>query len=168
MVVSLGGQSRQTETIDDSLDPDWTEHKQVFTFDVHESSQEVHVAVYDSEADTGNVFSDALLGVAAFSASQLADCAASEGHACYLDTHVRMHVCMHARGFGELCATQLSRECACSCARRGRVSMPELADQNAPKFGASEREAPLHSRFKDDPVLKVSSAGHGRASARGG
>jgi len=81
VVVSLGGQSRQTETIDDSLNPDWTEHKQVFTFDVHESSQEVHVAVYDSEADTGNVFSDALLGVAAFSASHLADCAAAEGHA---------------------------------------------------------------------------------------
>ena len=39
------------------------------------------MAVYDSEADTGNVFSDALLGVAAFSASHLADCAASEGHA---------------------------------------------------------------------------------------
>ena len=69
VVVSLGGQSRQTETIDDTLDPDWSEHKQVFTFDVHESSQEVHVAVYDSEADTGNVFSDALLGVAAFSSS---------------------------------------------------------------------------------------------------
>ena len=46
--------------------PTGQNHKQVFTFDVHESSQEVHVAVYDSEADTGNVFSDALLGVARF------------------------------------------------------------------------------------------------------
>ena len=81
VVVSLGGQSKQTETLEDTLNPDWSSHKQVFTFDVHESSQEVHVAVYDSEADTGNVFSDALLGVAAFSASHLADCAQSEGHA---------------------------------------------------------------------------------------
>ena len=33
--------------------------------------------------------------------------------------------------------------------------MPELADQILPKFGASEREALLHARYKDEPVLEV-------------
>lgn len=81
VVVSLGGQQKTTETLDDTLNPDWSPHKQVFTFDVHESSQEVHLAVFDSEADTGNVFSDAVLGVAAFSASHLADLSKKAGHA---------------------------------------------------------------------------------------
>ena len=57
----MGATKRTTTTIHDDCDPAW-EHPATFLFDVHESSQELHVAVFDSEDDNFNTFADALLG----------------------------------------------------------------------------------------------------------
>ena len=72
VVCTLGATKRTTTTIHDDCDPAW-EHPATFLFDVHESSQELHVAVFDSEDDNFNTFADALLGVVAVPMSALYD-----------------------------------------------------------------------------------------------
>ena len=62
--------ARTTDTIADDCNPTWS-NPATFLFDVHESSQQCHLAVFDSESDNFNTFSDALLGIASFSMSSL-------------------------------------------------------------------------------------------------
>lgn len=77
VVATLGSVSRKTEKLDDTCDPEW--HAPVtFLFDVHESSQRCHLAVFDSEDDHLNAFDDALLGTASFPASDAAGATPAE------------------------------------------------------------------------------------------
>ena len=97
VVCTLGMTARTTDTIADDCNPAWS-NPATFLFDVHESSQQCHLAVFDSESDNFNTFSDALLGIASFSVSSLIDAATAE----------------NASGGGDLAPVELTIPLDCS------------------------------------------------------